>query len=97
MESCVSYDDNLTVHHAAYSFSIPGCGHSFCIRSGLDERRYAYYNVSIFCGHETDLKLSLDHEIFQIRDEILAKEGANVTFYGTKYQLAYHSIHTDME
>lgn len=26
---------------------------------------------------------ALDHEIFRIRDEIVASEGANVTFYGT--------------
>lgn len=37
----------------------------------------------------TDWKLSLDHEIFQIRDEILAKEGANVTFYGKGYWSTY--------
>lgn len=30
---------------------------------------------------ETDFDY-LDHEIFKLRDEIIAKEGANVTFYG---------------
>jgi hypothetical protein len=62
----------------------------------MDERRYASYSVLKFCGHETDWKLSSDHEIFQIRDDILAKEGANVTFYGKNHKLVYQLIYTDI-